>query len=225
MPAYVVDYNGTGSAIVPLIGDESHTHQSGHNLTSWIWTEAGKVLGTSADINVPLSLGQHTVQLTIGDDNMPPRTASTTATVTVTPVNIVPGALTSYYQSDDIPLNMLIDALPAVPGYMEVLPSLRIDNIAGNIGGSPFTSNVVAVMDWKLKVTTAATYQFTLNGSSPTRMFVNGTRLTGPKSLLPGNYPMQARFAIDSTSELPVEVLVSIDGGSVEPCKSSGCDA
>jgi glucose/arabinose dehydrogenase len=217
VPSYVVDYNGTGSAVVPLIGDESHTHQSGHNLTSWTWTEGATILGTAADINVPLSLGQHTVQLTIGDDNTPPRTASTTATVTVTPVDIVPGALTSYYQSDDIPLSTLIDWLPASAGYMEVLPSLQINNIAGNIGDSSFTSNVVAVMDWELNVATAASYQFTLNGSGPTRMFVDGTRITGPISLGSGTRSMEARFAIPSSSTLPVQILVSIDDGPPGP--------
>jgi glucose/arabinose dehydrogenase len=217
IPSYVVDYNGTGSALVPLVGDESHTHQSGHNLTSWTWTEGAKLLGTAADINVPLSLGQHTVQLTIGDDNTPPRTASTTATVTVTPVSIVPGALTSYYQSDDIPLGTLIDSLPASPGYMEVLPSLQINNIAGNIGDSSFTSNVVAVMDWNLKVATAASYQFTLNGSGPTRMFVDGALITGTIFLKSSTHSMQARFAIPSSSTLPAQVLVSIDDGPAGP--------
>ena len=166
-------------------------------------------MGTAADINVPLSLGRHTVQLTIGDDNTPPRTASTTATVTVTPVDIVPGALTSYYQSNDIPLGTLIDSLLASPGYMEVIPSLQINNIAGNIGGSSFTSNVVAVMDWKLKVATAGSYQFTFNGSGPTRMFVNGTLLTGPIFLTSGTYSMQARFAIPSSSTLPRKSLLA----------------
>jgi glucose/arabinose dehydrogenase len=217
VPSYVVDYNGTGSAVVPLVGDESHTHQSGHNLTSWTWTESTKTLGTAADINVPLSLGQHTVQLTIGDDNTPPRTASTTATVIVTPVNIVLGTLTSYYQSDDIPLTTLIDSLLASPGYMEVLPSLQINNIAGNIGGSSFSSNVVAVMDWKLKVATAANYQFTLNGSGPTRMFVDGTLITGPIFLTSGTHSMQTRFAIPSSSTLPAQVLASVDNGLPGP--------
>lgn len=213
VPSYAVDYNGTGKAMVPLVGDESHTHQPGHHLESWTWKEGSKVLGTDADIDVSLPLGQHTVQLTIGDDNTPPRTASTTATVTVTPVNIVPGALTSYYHSDGIPLSSLIDSLPTLPDYMEVLPSLQIDNIAGNIGGSSFTSNVVAVMDWNLKITTAGSYQFILNGVGPTRMFVDGTRVIGSVSLQPGVHRMQARFALPSTSALPVEVLVSIDDG------------
>ena len=72
-------------------------------------------------------------------------------------------------------------------------------------------------MDWKLSVATQASYQFTLNGSGPTRMFVNGALLTGPIFLSPGTHPMQARFAILSASELPAEVLVSIDDGPAGP--------
>ena len=74
LPSYAVDYNGTGSVVVPLIGDASHTHQPGHNLKTWTWTEGTTVLGTAADINVAFPIGTHTVTLTITDDNSPPRT-------------------------------------------------------------------------------------------------------------------------------------------------------
>jgi hypothetical protein len=100
---------------------------------------------------------------------------------------------------------------------MEVIPSLEIDNIAGNIGGSPFSSNVVVVMDWKLQVTTAATYQFTLSGGSATRLFLNGSEVSTALSLQPGTYTMQARFAIDSSTALPVQILLSINAAPATP--------
>jgi len=221
VPPYVVDYNGVGSAMVPLVGDASHTHQIGHNLKSWVWTEGSKTLGSGADITVPLSLGQHTVTLTIGDDNTPPRTASTSATTTVTAVNVVPGTLASYYQSDTTALSTLIDSLPASPGYMEVLPSLEIDNIAGNVSYSSFSSNVVAVLDYKLQVSTAGSYLFSAAGSSNTRMFVNGNKVTGAVSLQPGTYPMETRLAISSASALPLHVLVSMNGAPAAPVNSA----
>ena len=219
LPAYAVDYNGTGSAVVPLNGDRSHTHQSGHNLKTWSWKEGTTALGNSADLNVPFSLGKHTVGLTITDDNSPARTASDTGTFTVTPVNVVPGALASYYPSSSP--TTTIDSLPASPGYMEVIPSLEIDNIAGNIGDSPYTSNVVAVMDWKIQVSAAGSYQFTTSGGSASRMYYNGNKVSTSLALQPGTYVMQTRFAITSNSSLPVKVLMSVGGGAATPVNAA----
>ena len=69
-------------------------------------------------------------------------------------MTVVPGALSSYYPSNGVALTTLIDSVPSAPGYIEVIPALEIDNIAGDIGGSPYASNVVAVLDWKQQVTT-----------------------------------------------------------------------
>ena len=212
LPTYVVDYDGNGSEIVSLNGDLSHTHESGHQLTSWTWTEGATLLGNAADIDVPFPLGQHTVTLTIGDDNVPQHTASDQGTFNVYPINAVGGLLTNYYLAGSVPLATLIDSLPSSANYEEVLPSLRIDPLGGDIGGSPYTSNVVAVMDGVLSVPTTATYQFTLTGGSATRFFVNGNLITGPISLQAGSYTVEARFAIDSSSLLPAQVLASING-------------
>ena len=46
----------------------------------------------------------------------------------------------------------MIDSLPALPNYEEVLLTPEIDNLGGMIGNSPFSSNVVAVMDGNLRV-------------------------------------------------------------------------
>jgi len=89
------------------------------------------------------------------------------------------------------------------------------------IGNSPFTANVVAVMDGKLNVPTAATYQFTLNGGSTTRFYLNGSLVSGAVSLQAGSYPIQARFAIDSTSLLPAQILASINGAAAAVIDSS----
>ncbi len=217
VPAYAVDYDGSGSEVVPLIGDLSHTHQTGHQLTSWTWTEGSTVLGNAADINVPFLLGPHTVTLTIGDDNVPQHTASDQGTFTVYPINAVGGVLTTYYQTAPSAPSGMIDSLPEAVNYEEVLPSLKIDGLGGNIGGSPYSSNVVAVMDGVLSVPTAATYQFTLTGGSATRFFVNGTLVSGAVALQAGSYPIEARFAIDSTSQLPAQVMASINGGASAP--------
>ena len=215
LPKYVVHYAfDSGPTTVSLIGDNSHTHQPGHNVISWTWKEGGTVLGTQADIDVGFSLGQHTVSLTIGDDNSPPHSATDFATFTVYPINAVGGLLTSYYQANGQTPGQMIDSLPPLPDYEEILLTPEIDNLAGMIGNSPFSSNVVAVMDGKLNVPAAATYQFTLAGGSATRFFLNGNLVSGPVSLQPGTYPIQARFAVDSTSLLPAQISASINGGA-----------
>ena len=139
----------------------------------------------------------------------------------VYPINAVGGLLTSYYQANGSTPSQLIDSLPALPDYEEVLLTPEIDNLAGMIGDSPFSSNVVAVMDGSLRVATAATYQFSLIGGSATRFFLNGNPVSGAVSLQPGSYTIQARFAIDSTSLLPAQVLVSINGAAAAPLDPS----
>jgi len=222
LPKYVVHYAfDNGPTTVSLIGDNSHTHQPGHHVIAWTWKEGGAVLGTQADIDVGFPLGQHTVSLTIGDDNSPPHSATDFGTFMVYPINAVGGLLTSYYQANGSTPSQLIDSLPALPDYEEVLLTPEIDNLAGMIGDSPFSSNVVAVMDGSLRVATAATYQFSLIGGSATRFFLNGNPVSGAVSLQPGSYTIQARFAIDSTSLLPAQVLVSINGAAAAPLDPS----
>ncbi len=221
LPRYVVDYDGNGSETVALIGHDSHTHESGHQLTTWTWKEGANVLGTTADVSAPFAIGQHTVTLTIADDNTPPLTSSDSGTFNVYPIKAVGGLLTSYYLAGSTPLTTLIDSLPASPNFEEVLPSAEIDNLGGNIGGSPYTSNVVAVMDGKLRVPVAATYAFTLAGGSPTRLYVDGNLVTGSVSLSTGKHNIQARFAINSASVLPAIVNASINGGTSAPLDAS----
>jgi hypothetical protein len=219
LPSYAVDYNGTGSVVVPLIGDASHTHQPGHNLQTWTWTEGTKVLGTAADINVSFPIGTHTVTLTITDDNSPPRTTSASGTFTVSGVSTVPGLLTSYYPvPNGVTPTQFIDGLPSTPGFQEVLLSAQINNLGGKMGGS---TSVVAVMDGKLRVPTAATYLFTLTGSNTTRFFVNGSLVSGATSLAAGTYTIQARFVLDTSSVLPAKILASINSGPAIPIDPS----
>src|SRR5260370_42629744 len=82
------------------------------------------------------------------------------------------------------------------------------------MGGS---TSVVAVMDGKLRVPTAATYLFTLTGSNTTRFLINGSRVSSATSLAAGTYTIQARFVLDTTSVLPVTVLASINNGPAIP--------
>jgi len=213
VPSYVVDYNQQGYVSVYLQGDESHTHQQGAYLTSWTWSEGTNILGNTADVTANFPIGPHTVTLTIGDSNSPPHTASANATFNVYPINAVGGLLASYYSSGTSAPSTIIDSLPSLPNFEEVITSAEIDQLAGNIGGSPYTTNVVAVMDGQLIVPSAATYTFNLTGGSSTRLYLNGSLVNGSVALQPGTYTMEARFAVDSASLLPATIQASINGG------------
>jgi N-acetylneuraminic acid mutarotase/glucose/arabinose dehydrogenase len=221
VPTLVVDYDGNGSEMVTLLGNESHTHELGHQLVAWTWTEGPTVLGTASDLVVPLNVGHHTLTLTIEDDNVPPETLSDSVKIDVFPIHAVGGALTTYYPTNGIPLSDLIDNLPSASGFIEVLPSLRVEQLNGNIGGSPFSDNVVVVMEGKLDISTSATYKFVLNGGAQNRLYLDGVLIAGPISLTAGTYHVEARFAIDTLGVLPTEALVSLNGAPPVPINST----
>jgi N-acetylneuraminic acid mutarotase len=213
-PAWVVDYDGDGRQAVPLKGAGSHTHQLGHTLTGFVWTEGSTTLGTTADITPTLTVGPHTVTLTIRDDNDPPETLSGSQSIDVFPVTAVGGAMVAYYPAGSVPLTTLIDSLPSSPGFVEVLPTLKVEANAGKVGGSPYTGNVVVVLKGTFTAATSGSYQFPMTGGTATRLFVDGTPLTGARTLAAGPHTLEARFAISTTSNLPAEVRVSLNGGA-----------
>ncbi len=213
-PDYVVDYDSSGSEVVALMGQGSHTHQLGHHISGWVWAEGATVLGTTANLSVPLSVGSHTLSLTIQDDNVPPRSLTDAIVVAVYPLNAVGGVLAQYYPAAGVPLTTLIDALPSQPGFIEVLPTLGVAPASGKVGGSSYTSNVVVSLKADYVVTISGTYQFALSGGTATRFFLNEATVTGPLTLVAGTYPIEARFALPDVTSLPAQVMVSINGGA-----------
>ncbi len=216
-PKFVVDYESAGSVDVALNGSGSHTHQIGHHLASWTWTEGATTLGTTQNIVAPLGLGAHAITLTIADDNTPPRTLTDSAQVDVYPIGAVGGALARYYPAGGTPLAALIDAPPASPGFIEVLTPLQISAAGNKIGGSPFTTNVLAVLTGTFHAATAGSYQFVLQGGSDTRLFLDGGLVNGPVSLNAGAHSLEVRFAIPSSASLPAAILVQLNGGQAVP--------
>lgn len=213
-PAYAVDYDGNGSEPVLLNGHDSHTHEPGRAIVSWDWTEGANLLGTTADITPNLSLGDHVLTLTIGDDSSPAKTLAEDVTFSIYPAASVGGALTNYYPTTSAALATLIDSLPATPGYVAVSPSLKVNNVTGSIGDSPYSANTVVTMLGNLSLATAGSYQFTLSGGTQRRFFVDGGLVSSAVSLGAGVHRVEARFAIDSTSSLPGQVLMSLNGGA-----------
>ena len=211
---WVVDYDGNGQQTVPLQGEGSHTHQLGHSLTGFVWKEGSTTLGTTMNISPSLSVGTHTLTLTITDDNTPPETLSDSKTVDVFPISAVGGTMTSYYPAGAIPVTTLIDSLPGAPGFLEVLPTLKVEANAGNVGGSPYSGNVVVVMTGQFNAAISGSYQFPTTGGVATRLFMDGALTSGATTLAAGPHTIEARFAISTTSNLPAEVRVSFNGGA-----------
>jgi N-acetylneuraminic acid mutarotase len=216
-PAWVVDYDGNGRETVSLKGSDSHTHQLGGTLTGFTWTEGSTTLGTTANIAPSLLVGPHTIALTITDGNSPPQSLSDSVSLDVFPINAVGGAMAAYYPAGSVPVTTLIDSLPETPGFQEVLPTLRVEANAGKVGGSPYTGNVVVVMKGTFTAATSGSYSFPMTGGVATRLLVDGTALSGSRTLAAGAHTLEARFAIGSTSNLPAEVRVSFNGGASAP--------
>ncbi len=216
---YVVDFDGNGSEPVNLVGSFSHTHELNHFLTAFEWTEGGTQFSTAQDLTKSFNVGDHTVTLTIYDDNVPPEVLSGSETFSVVPPTAVPGAIALYYPAGGSGgANAFLDSVPANASFAETLPDgLTIANESGSVGGSPFATYVMVQMRATINIDTAGNYAFLANGGNETRLFLDGAPVSGPAALTPGQYELDARFAVDAVSELPISVTYAIDGGAQMP--------
>jgi len=217
---YVVDYDAAGSATVVLDGTSSHTHEPGHALTGYEWSEGG-VPFSSAPVATPsLPLGPHDVALEITDDNVPPRVLTGEAHVDVLGTDEVPGVLVRYY--DPLPPDTavtLLDAVPSQADYAELLEGFSVAG-ATSVGGSPFAADVMVRLNAGISVENAGTYSFLVAGGAAHRIELDGSPVLGPLVLSPGVHQLEVRFAVDDLLDLPLEVELS-DGGPFAPIDPS----
>ncbi|MDX9972802.1 MAG: malectin domain-containing carbohydrate-binding protein [FCB group bacterium] len=215
---YYVDYDGDGSENVLLTGSSSHTHELGQTLTNFVWQEDGATFATTADTSAAFSLGSHTVSLTIGDSNSPPRTLTDSVTFRVVTPATVPGALVTYYDGGESGgAADLIDAVPANPNFAEVRPGMEVVAESGYVGGSFFATNVMVRIQAEVSIAEADTYTFQATGGLDRRLFLNGAAVTGPLSIEPGTFALEARFAVDGVAQLPLNVTVAKGSGVPAP--------
>ena len=212
-PRYVIDFDGTGGESIDLIGHQSHTHELGHSLVSYLWEEGSTVLGTTADISSTFALGQHDVSLTIGDDNDPPRELTDSQLIDVFPLNAVGGFLARYYHEDGTTAVSLLDSLPSEPGFTEVLLSGSVNGQASKIGGSPFTAETAVELEGVFIAPAGGSYEFFLTGVSVYRLFIDGAPVSSPVSLTAGTHDIRMVVAVADVTELPVTIDASVDGG------------
>jgi N-acetylneuraminic acid mutarotase/glucose/arabinose dehydrogenase len=216
-PGLLVDYDGDGFETVLLDGSFSHTHEPGHELAGYTWTEGETVLGTTPVIAPVLATGPHGVCLEIADDKLPPETLSDCIGLEVHDRSRIPGVIAYYHRplAGQTPEDLL-DSVPAHADWAETLSVLRVED-TGAVGGSPFSENVMVVLEAGVDVAAADEYAFAATGGVDQRLFVDGQAGGGPWSLSVGQHSVEARFAVAQVAELPLEVTLAQGGGMQLP--------
>lgn len=212
-PSFVVDYDQDGSENVMLLGAESHTHEPGQSLISYEWQVDGTPIATTVDTAHLFNVGSSTVSLTIGDDNNPQAFATDTRTITVHPVDQVPGVLVRYYDGSVTDEVTLLDAVPARADYIGRSTGLSIQPGDGTVGDSFFTERVMLTMEGQFELAAPRDLDLVTTGGSGHRLFVDGLPVTGTLNLLAGLHTLEARFAVTSLSDLPV-IVGFFEGGN-----------
>lgn len=210
-PDFLVDYDENGSEVAFFDGTTSHTHEPGHSLSGYVWTVDGMVASTTTTLSTVLSMGTTDVELDILDDNVPPRSLEDSKLVAVVAKTEVPGILAEYYEATATGPEALLDAVPEQPDFVEQVPGLHVAGL-GKVGNSPFTGSVMVRLTGTLLISQTGLYEFVTQGGTDSRLLVEGFPMTAPTILFPGVYAIEARFAVQSLSDQPLDVL--IDDGS-----------
>ncbi|HPF41305.1 MAG TPA: malectin domain-containing carbohydrate-binding protein [Phycisphaerae bacterium] len=213
-PSVVVDFDQDGSEHVDVEGHDSHTHELGHSLAAFEWRENGQLLATTADPTIDLPLGEHTLTLTIFDDNVPPEQLSLSQMINVVGPDAVPGALIRYYPTSPNGAAALLDAVPATAGYGEIVETLDVIARSGRIGNSPFSADTMVRVNARIAIEQEGTYEFVLTGGAATLLFVNGAAVSGPISLDVGVHAIDARFAVNTLANLPLQITARLNGAA-----------
>jgi N-acetylneuraminic acid mutarotase len=215
--AETVDWDGNGTEPVFLDGSFSHTHEPGKNLVNWTWEEGQTTLSILEQDTIPFALGEHTVCLTIGDDNLPQEELTDCITFEVSPVTAIPGVLGQYYDSGATPPSLMLDATLMDPDWSEALDLMRVEEGGSGYGGSALGGNAVLRVRADVDVDSAGSYEFALAGGHDDRLLIDGSPYLGALSLSVGTHAVEARFAVANVTELPVEVLFGPAGGTLDP--------
>ena len=125
-PDLVVDYDQDGLEDVMLMGDASHTHELGHALVAFEWSEPGSIFSTTVNTLQSFAIGDHDISLTIFDDNVPPEQLTASKIISIVGPNEIPGALLLYYPADGNGPLPLLDAVPAHADFAEITDKLKL---------------------------------------------------------------------------------------------------
>lgn len=222
VPTQVVDYDDNGNEDVLLDGTDSHTHEPGHVLTAWEWRENSVLISSLESVFLNFPIGSHQVELTIEDDNVPPRVLATSSPFEVVPVDAVPGVMALYYEADlpTVTPSDLLDAIPANPDFAEPLPGFLAD-IDDGISTSGYSGGVMVRIVGTLDVAVSEPMDFSLSGGVDQRIELDGIPVTGTVNPTVGPHLLEVRFAVDDLVAMPLEVLVSLSGAPAQPIDGS----
>ncbi len=127
----VLDQDGNGTAQVTLDGSGSYDPDGG-SIVSYEWKEGSSVLGTSAKITIDLNVGDHTIVLTVTDDES--TTGRDTVMVTVT-ANQPPVANPQTVSTDeDTPLDLVLTG--SDPEGSSLTYSIQTGPVHGQLTGT-----------------------------------------------------------------------------------------
>ena len=208
----VVDYDADGSEPLVLDGTQSHTHEPGHALVGYEWTEGGLPIASGPFTSADFAIGTHTIELTIIDDNVPPEEWSLPIDFEVRSADDVPGVLALYYAADASGPAALLDAVPSVADFGEVLGEFALP-YTGSIGSTSFTGNVMVRLQGQFLVTQAGTWDFAVLGGSGHRLEIDGVPYAGAQALAVGVHNVEVRWAVATVNDLPLQLFATVDGG------------
>ncbi|MEZ6017362.1 MAG: Calx-beta domain-containing protein [Planctomycetota bacterium] len=214
-PLVVIDYDGSGSEAVQLLGQESHTHEPGRFLSAFEWRVNGAVVGSTASAVATLPLGPSTVALTITDSNTPASQATDSRQFDVYPASAVPGVLVSYYDASVAGEVYLLDHVPAQADFVARQNGLSTTQVAGKIGASHYATDVMLRWDAQFVLATASTVTFAATGGDGRRVLVDGSAVTGPRSLAAGAHSLEVRFAVSDVNDLPLQLTATVGGAPI----------
>jgi N-acetylneuraminic acid mutarotase len=204
-PRWRVDHDGDGSESLFLDGTGSHTHEPGHSLAVYAWRVDGQLASSTTTLATVLTQPETGIELEITDDNQPPRSLSMSIDVRVVEPDQVPGVLAHYHDASASGASALLDAVLPRADFLEQRPSMNLGG-TGHVGGSPFTANVLVRQVARLQIDSQGTYTLVATGGAGRRLLVDGAQASGPLFLAAGPHELEARFAVDTLADLPLDV-------------------
>jgi hypothetical protein len=215
-PDFFTDFDGDGQATVRILGENSHTHQIGGRVESYLWTDSsnGGTLSESVNLTRNFPVGTHTVELTIFSSTDELGQLSANKQFEVVPADRIPGILTQYFDFSAGGSVINLDVLPFGANYAEVLSAFFVGNQSGRIGASPFTRDTIVQFKGFYEFSEPGSYTFESSGGSETRLFIDGQQVNGAMDLTAGRKAIDFRFAVNALDQLPLGITYRINGGS-----------
>ena len=203
----VVDYDGNGSETIELIGSSSHTHELAHNLTNFEWSQNGTIFSTNVNTQRSFGLGTHDLTLTIYDlnSNVVPNQLSGNVSLTVAPINNVPGVMIAFYNSTNI------NNVPPTIDAIHFDSDLTVSASEIPLGGT-----FLAVQNFKLNAD-GGSYNFSTSGASTSKVFVNGVEVNGSITLTAGTHAIEIRYIANASD---FSVSYTLNGSTQTPSLS-----